>query len=140
MNFLFDNCCPLLLVRFMREICKSDGHWVSHHRDMPGLGEDRGDEHWIKFLSEQEETYVAVTIDYNILKNTAIRKVLRNSGLTAFVFSEKHLPSQPWHELSWRILKTWPNIVKFSEATPKNNIYRIDKSLEVKKFSFTSDD
>ncbi len=106
MNYLLDENTPLYLIRAIAAL---------HARDYPGDGVSSvanlgfagaGDASWISYLVQSGEPWTVITRD--LMRRE--RSLLRSGNLTWFLL-HRGWANMPYWELSWKLIKTWPDIV-----------------------------
>jgi len=112
MNFFFDRCLPRRLAQII-EIYDT-AHSIRHHDDDPRFNETTTDVDWMRALALDSPTWIVVSGDLGILRNRAERAVLREANLSFFSLTKQWTKNMPFHEMAWRFLRIWPEIVKNS--------------------------
>lgn len=136
MRFFFDRCMSIRLCK-MVSILEAGGHDFSHHDEDPRFTPNTPDTEWISAVSQDRIRPIVVTGDERILKRPEEVAELQKSNLTFFVLTQ-HWSKLPKHEMAWKFLKAWPEILK-SAAASEPTVFQVfgGKSLKVERYSLT---
>ncbi|TKJ40084.1 hypothetical protein CEE37_10120 [candidate division LCP-89 bacterium B3_LCP] len=127
MKYFFDNCFSKKLTKFLAELGIEKNQTIKHLQDM--FSQNVQDEEWIRDLSK-DGNWVVLTSDLRIAKNRTTKTVLQDSGLTTFFFPKKFSQLDIF-EQSWRTIKKWPEIVKYSEKRPKGSWFELNGNFKI---------
>ena len=112
-----DNNLPPFLAATLNPLAELNGHHVRHIRDRCRGEEDAGgvsDERWMRDLAREPDG-AFLTLDVHIRKRPPEIAAFKESGLVGFWLRtktwEQFLVRRQHHELAWRLLKRWPDIV-----------------------------
>lgn len=112
-----DNNLPPFLAATLNPLAELDGHHVRHIRDRYSDEEHAtgvSDERWMSDLASEPDA-AFLTLDVHIRKRPLEIAAFKESGLVGFWLRartwERFLTRRQHHELAWRLLKRWPDIV-----------------------------
>lgn len=124
MKFFFDTSISLRLVRALRVITEHQDFEIIHLNERF----DRTsvpDVEWISNLGE-EKGWVIISADPRITRNKIEQAAWRESGLTAFFFSDGW-SSRKIYEQGADLISRWPDIVRLSKEQPTGTGFLIGK-------------
>jgi len=112
-NYLLDENTPPYLIRAIAALHARDypGDGVSSVADLGFAG--AGDASWISYLAQSEEDWTVITRD--LMRRE--RSLLRSGNLTWFLLN-RGWASFPYWELSWKLVKAWPEMVTAGRRRP----------------------
>ena len=121
MKLFLDNNLPPALSRALHELCKKDGHTVTHLRER--FAQDTTDVEWINTISS-EGGWVAVSADISISRKGHEKQAWLESGLTIFFLEKRWLQIGYWN-LAWKLVKWWPHIIEQAERITSGVGFRV---------------
>lgn len=116
MKCLFDNCLPKKLSKTLGFLEGDDGIQVMHLSEK--FNPETTDIEWIETLSKEGDWFV-ITRDNQIKKRPHEIRAWSESNLP-IVFLQRSWMNFDFWNISWRIIKYWPDIKKRIEYAKKN--------------------
>lgn len=131
MRFFFDNNLPARLARALREVLETEGHEIVALRER--FKEDTPDEVWLPTLAEETE-WIVVSGDQNIVRNKQQRQVWARTGLTTFfLMSAWTKGGVRLLEMSWRLIKRWPEIVELARTSRPGTCFLVPLTGRIRR-------
>jgi len=118
MKCLFDNCLPSRLAKTLDCLEGENGISVTHITDK--FSPDIKDIDWMQELGKEDKWFV-ITRDNMIKKRPHELKAWRESKLL-IVFLKKNWINYNFWEISWRLIKYWPEIKKNVSSIKSSSI------------------
>jgi len=129
MFFFFDNNLPPSLANAIKELCKGKKSVsVFHLREI--FSEDTSDVKWINNVARRKGRGVIITSD-RLKKGRAEKNLVRTSGLIWFFLAPGWNNLGFW-VLSWKLIKSWPEIMEKAESAGSNSAFLIQASGKIK--------
>lgn len=134
MKFFFDNNLPPRLARALREVLETEGFEIVALREK--FPEDAQDEIWLPALAAEGE-WVIISGDQDILKNKQRRQVWIRAGLTTFfLMSAWTRGGMKLLEISWRLIKRWPEIIDLARTARRGSCFKVPLTGRIKRARF----
>ena len=125
MILLIDENLPRFLAQTMHPIAALEGHRVEHILDRYTVGVS--DVEWLTDLASEPDA-AFLSCDVRIRKNAPEVQALQRAGLVGFWLRSKswqeRLRRYRQHELAWRLIQHWPQIVSLTQAA-RSQVYEI---------------
>ena len=126
MKCFFDNNMPIKLAQTLNLLEGNKGISVAHLREK--FPADTPDIVWIQKLREEKDWFI-ITKDNQIRKRQHERKVWQESHIP-IVFLQKAWMNRTFWEMTWRLIKYWPELKKNIEQY--NTVENFELSIQGK--------
>ena len=93
---------------------------------------------WMSELARDNPKPVVLCGDGRILTNEAEKRALREADLSFVVFKSAWMRLE-WEQLAWKLLKTWPSIVKSVSTVKRPSIFEVTINEKVELIRATAD-
>ena len=128
MNFFVDRCVPQRLARVLDVF--DDENTIQHLDDDSRFTDQTPDVEWLAKLAEDTPPWHVITNDWRILRNEVEKAALDKAGLKFFVLNKAWV-HMPFHELTWKFIKAWPNVVAKAK-NDRRKVFEIQAGASLK--------
>ena len=123
MRFFFDNNLPPRLARALHTMLGPEGFEIVCLRDR--FEEGTADEVWLPRLSS-EGNWIIISGDRRILSSRHERQIWIQSGLTTFFLKSAWTRGGTrLLDMSWRLIKRWPEIVELARTSRPGSCFLV---------------
>lgn len=131
MRYLLDNTLSYRIAQALNALVGHEGHEVRALREIFPEGSE--DEEWLPALVEQGD-WVVITND--LAKKDKNREIWMRSGLTTF-FLQKAWSTGGYQltDISYRLLKYWPQIVHKASTKPAGTCFSVSINGKISEAS-----
>lgn len=120
MKFFFDNTISPFLAEAI-DLLQDRQHPITPLRNK--FSPDTPDESWLPVLGKEGQ-WIIISGDINITRNPQRKKILKDTGLSAFILFREYNRMGIW-EQSWRLIRWWPRLVQTTEHSPRGKCFEI---------------